>query len=264
MANTGGKYLRFDEGRIGLRRFREGVNDAPRVIGFPYAGGQSLAFRELAGELPQEWGMWAIDPPGHGWTPGPALETIPDMVDAYLLHIPQELLDGAVLVGHSLGGCVAFALTQQLQEHGRATRAVVLSAARPPHRKDEYESFLTMTDERLLECLIQIGGVPTQWAAEPEIFDHFKGALRADFRAFEAFEIDRPLEGVPAMAFGGMQDVVCRPQHVFEWSRYCPGCRVDFVGGDHLYLQSQADQLAPRIAAFLNELPASDAKYGGG
>ncbi|MBX7167803.1 MAG: alpha/beta fold hydrolase [Pirellulales bacterium] len=255
MTNSGAQFTRLADGRIGLRRFHAAQAGAPRILALPYAGGQSLAFRELAHHLPRDWGFWAIDPPGHGWSAGDPLPSIPAMVRDYLAHLPAELLDDAVLLGHSLGGCVVFALTQALQAAGRAPRAVVLSGARPPHRKAEYESFLSMDDARLLEALIQFGGVPKQWADEPDVFDHFKHALRADFQAFEAFEIEQPLTGVPVMVFGGTDDVVCRPEHVFEWSQFCPGCRVDFVPGGHMFVQTEAALLSQRLQRFVRELP---------
>lgn len=244
-------YERYDEGRVGLRCFRPAASAAPRLICLPYAGGQSLAFRWLAEQLPQAWGVWGIDPPGHGWAAGPPLDRIERLVDAYLQHLPAELLPGAVLLGHSLGGCVAFALAQRMLREGQGPAALILSGTRPPHRAADYTSFVGMDDATLLATLIEIGGVPAEWAQEPELFDHFKDALRADFEAFEAFEPGAPIETIPVAVVGGLQDIVCRPEHLFEWSRFCPGCQVDFLEGGHMFLQSNAATLARRIESFL-------------
>jgi len=263
MANVGGRFTRLWDGRIGLRKFQDGSDGGPRLLAFPYAGGQSLAFRSLAKELPDSWGAWAIDPPGHGWSAGPPLDDISDMVDAYLEYLPKDLLAGTVLMGHSLGGCLVFALAQRLKALGIEPRALILSGTRPPHRKDDYESFHTMDDQRLLEVLIQVGGIPSAWADDPEVFNHFKEALRADFRAFENFEITSPLEGENVFVIGGLEDIVCRPEHIFEWSQFCPGCRVDFVSGEHLFLQTNAAMVARRIQSFLagpSSPPARGAK----
>ncbi len=254
MANVGGRFTRLWEGRIGLRKFQDGSEAGPRLLAFPYAGGQSLAFRSLAKELPDAWGVWAIDPPGHGWSGGPPLDDISDMVDAYIEHLPNELLANTLLMGHSLGGCLVFALAQRLKATGIEPKALILSGTRPPHRKDDYESFHSMDDQRLLEVLIQVGGVPAAWADDPEVFDHFKEALRADFRAFEHFEITRPLEGMNVFVIGGLEDIVCRPEHVFEWSQFCPGCRVDFVSGEHMFIQTNAAMVARRIRSYVEGL----------
>ena len=256
MSKPAARYDRLDEGRIGLRQFRQAQAGAPRLLCFPYAGGQSLAFRPLARCLPESWGIWAIDPPGHGWAAGEPLDRVDVMVRTYLRHLPEHLLHDVVLLGHSLGGCVAFAMAWQMMQHGQWPRALILSGTRPPHRKGEYESFLAMDDHTLLHTLIELGGIPPQWADEPEVFDHFKAAIRADFRAFETYEISEPMS-LPALACGGMQDVVCRPEHLMEWARYVNGCRVEFVTGDHMFIQHNAQAVAERICEFFGQPPGA-------
>lgn len=252
-------YRRLAGGCLGLRSFREPASAAVQLFGVPYAGGQSLAFRWLVEQLPATWGVWAIDPPGHGWANGPALESVEEMASLYLEQIPPAILEGGVLFGHSLGGCVVFEMAHRLIQRGRPLRAMVLAGTRPPHRRDEYESFLSMDDRQLLEALIAIGGVPPQWADEPEIFELFKDALRADFRAFESYEVTQPLDDrLPVLVVGGLNDAVCRPYHVYEWSQYCHNCRIEFVEGEHLFLQTHPQPLAQRMTDFVATLTRSN------
>lgn len=256
MSSNAPKYLRLADGRLGLRRFHDEERLGTTLLCFPYAGGQSLAFRALADQLPRDWAVWAIDPPGHGWAAPPALERVEDMVDLYLDLLPGELIHGSVLLGHSLGGSVAFAICQRLTARGAGPRGLILSGTRPPGRLAEYESFLAMDDHALLRTLIQIGGVPAEWADEPELFGLFKDTLRADFRAFEAFAIEQPLTGVPTLSVGGLEDDVCRSHHVFDWTRFSEDCRVDFVEGRHMFVQTHAAGLARRVVEFVANLPA--------
>lgn len=251
MSSVSATYLKLADGRIGLRRFRDVNGGGPCLLCFPYAGGQSLAFRGLADCLPDEWSIWAIDPPAHGWAAGPPLDQVADLVALYLRYLPAELLARSTLLGHSLGGCVAFALARQLQSRGAPPSALVLSGTRPPGHLPEYESFLSLDDSALLRCLIEIGGVPADWASDPELFEMFKDMLRADFRAFESFQIEGQLEQVPCFSIGGLSDFVCRSHHVFDWTRYCAQCRVDFVEGRHLFIQENPHAVAQRLLAFL-------------
>jgi surfactin synthase thioesterase subunit len=254
MNANGSAYIKLAEGRIGLRQFRDVGPSGPALFCFPYAGGQSLAFRGLADCIPPEWSIWAVDPPGHGWVAGPPWDSVEAMAEGYLKHVPRHLLSRSVLLGHSLGGCVAFAIARQLQQEASPPPALVLSGTRPPGRLAEYESFLAMDDPTLLKCLIQIGGVPPDWADEPELFEMFKEPLRADFRAFESFRIEEKLVGVPCLSLGGLSDDVCRSHHVFDWSRHCADCRVDFVQGGHLFIQSNPQAVAQRILGFAQSL----------
>jgi surfactin synthase thioesterase subunit len=255
MSPSRAQYQRFVDNRLGLRCLRDAGPAGPKLICLPHAGGQSLAFRELAEALPREWSLWGIDLPGHGWAAGPPLKEIPTMAELCVRHVPEEIMSGAIIFGHSLGGCVAFEIAARLAAAGTPPAGLVLSATRPPHRLADYESFVTMDDAQLLSCLIAIGGVPEEWAREPELFDHFKAAIRADLVAFESFLIARPLVGVRSLVLAGVQDMVCRPEHSFEWSRFCPGCRVELVRDGHVFVQTQAAWVAEQVTAFAQELP---------
>src|SRR3954447_12184188 len=94
------KYLRLADGRLGLRRFHDHERRGTTLLCFPYAGGQSLAFKSLSEHLPADWAAWAIDPPGHGWAAAPPLDRVEQMVDLYLELLPRELVSGALLLGH--------------------------------------------------------------------------------------------------------------------------------------------------------------------
>jgi surfactin synthase thioesterase subunit len=176
------------------------------------------------------------------------------MADTYLANLPRELLANAVLLGHSLGGCVAFAMAERLAGSATAPRALVLSATRPPHRAAEYDSFLALDDQGLLEVLIRLGGVPADWAQDPELFAQFREVVRADFLAFESFQLDGRRLDLPVLAVGAPEDVVCRPAHVFEWTRFCPASEIEFVPGGHLFVQTQPALFAQRVANFVARL----------
>lgn len=245
-------YERRADNRLGVRRFREEQVGSPRLFAFPFAGGQSLSYRPLAEKLPATWGVFAIDPPGHGWVGGEPIRQIDAMADFYLEHVPRELLTGSVLFGHSLGGLVAWSLARRLEERNLPAPALILCGTRPPHRRDDYEPFSKLGDQRLLEVLIDMGGVPSEWAAEPELFDYFKGALRADFEAFETYSPPSERSMTPVLAMGSLGDNVCQAEHVKEWSRYCANLTVEIVTGGHLFVMSHPESVARRIVEFVD------------
>lgn len=252
MTNRPAQYIRLAGGRIGLRQFRPAASGAVRLVCLPYAGGQSLAFRNLARFLPAEWGVWAIDPPGHGFAQGKLLDDVEAMADAYLAHLPEELLDGGVLLGHSIGGCVAYSLAGRLAQRGTAVAVLVVCGTPPPDMRRDEEPISELDDDALLQRLIDIGGIPANLAARGELFDLFKHAIRADMKAYETFDIRAPLAGTTLLAFGGREDEICRPEHLSTWSRYCSDCRVEHFGGGHLFLQSHAEEVAERLAIIVD------------
>lgn len=252
--STGSNYHAIDGGRIGLRRLSETGGTGPALLLFPHAGAQSLAFRALAAAWPANWLVRALDPPGHGWAPGTPLEAVEEMAREYLEHLPREATRGVFLFGHSLGGLVALEVARRLEEEGEPAPGLVLSGTRPPHRREDYGAFSRLSDRELLHTLVEIGGIPREWLNEPEVFDIFKDAIRADFRAFERYLPPGSLRSTPTLALGGTTDRICRPEHVWEWSRYCPRLEVDFVPGGHLFVIESAVAAAARTRVFFERL----------
>lgn len=238
--------MRLADGRIGLRRLREG--NGISLLCFPHAGGQSLAFRELAAQLGGDVSLHAVDPPGHGWALGPALESIEAAVTGYRAHLPPSLLHG-VLLGHSMGGYVALALAAALPT---PPLAVIIGAARPPHRRRDYQPLYELDDTTLRATLDEVIGERS--AAHAALFDQFRDLIRTDLRAFDRFRPPRSPIRSPLLAVGGLDDSLCRAEHVFDWQPYADRCTVDFVEGGHLFAQANARAYAARIERFLGSL----------
>lgn len=255
MNETSASYIRLDGGRIGLRRLA--LDDGPGALCFPHAGGQSLAFRGLAAHLAGRGAgpVYALDPPGHGWAVGAPLTSVTDLTAAYLEHLPREHLSGRIFIGHSMGGYVALDLALALQRRGLGPRAVIIGASRPPHRRGDYVTLTALSDEELFAELLR--GDATVGAEQAALLDHFKGAIRADLRAFETYAPPELALACPLLVVGGLHDPLCRAEHLFEWTHYAGDCRVDFVPGGHLFAQSHAEAYAGRIEQFLRSCAAA-------
>lgn len=231
-------YTRLSEGRVGLRRLRDGPG--PTVLCFPHAGGQSLGFRELAAHL-DGLAVLAVDPPGHGWAAGPPAETIDEVVATYQAHLPPALLDG-VLLGHSMGGYVALALAAALPS---PPRAVIVGAARPPRRRRDYALLSGLDDEALRAALTDPG------SPHGALFDQYRDLVRADIRAFDRHVAAPGPHRGPLLAVAGLDDPLCRAEHMHDWQAHTAHAVVDFLAGGHFFMQSSARAYAEIIQRFL-------------
>ncbi|TDC91357.1 non-ribosomal peptide synthetase/MFS transporter [Actinomadura sp. 7K507] len=99
----------------------------------PYAGGQPLAFRDLAGALPDDRAVYAVAVPGsdpslEGERSGESVEDLARRCAAEIL----ERVDGPLaLYGHCAGGAPAVELARLLEAAGREVTAVYLGAIFP-------------------------------------------------------------------------------------------------------------------------------------
>jgi surfactin synthase thioesterase subunit len=244
-------YEQFDDGRIGLREIvaGSGGHARPGMLCFPYAGGQSLVFRSVAEYLGSARAshvgpIHAVDPPGHGWATGQALDDIEALADLYERQLPSRLFESAILFGHSMGGYVVMALAHRLARLERPPAALIISATRPPHRRAEFARLSDLADDRLVDEVNRIGDAPSPLVA------HYRAIIRTDFRACESWSA--PVEPSPmrALILGGAHDQYCPPHHIIEWDRYFPNSEFNWIDGGHLFLESHARETGRAISAF--------------
>lgn len=245
------RYESLADRTLGLLHLREGASGAPRLVCLPHSGGPPHVFEALAAALPADWSVRALDLPGHVRTQGAPLRSVDAMALACLHGLPAGLLEGAVLVGLSLGGYVALALARALARRGAPPPALAVLATRPPgERRGERPS--RQSDEALFGWLAELGGVAGTGPEWREIFDVFKGALRADLEAYEGYDPGpAAAPPCPALFVGGLDDLHTPPALFEGWSRDAPGARVAFSPGGHFALRDRPAELAAIIAPFV-------------
>lgn len=222
------------------------------LVCFPFAGGYSASFKPLCRYLANsQWGVLAIDPPGHGTNSSPLLENLEDMLSLYEEALAAQVSKPFVLFGHSLGGLIVYLLTQRLEKKGIPPQAVILSAVNPPDCPEENVSCLP--DQEFLQYFIDLGGIPKELAEIPELLEFFLPILRADLKALEGFvHSDRTLINTPVHIFSGKSDPICPPQIVKGWNRWITSGEHHMFEGGHMFLLDHAEEVANQILSILN------------
>ncbi|MUG91838.1 alpha/beta fold hydrolase [Scytonema sp. UIC 10036] len=248
------KYRKLAGGRIGLRQLRQSEHlQSIQLLCFPYVGGNSLAFNPLARYLPNNWDLWAVDPPGHGGAKGIVIENLEELIMEYIYHIPWDEFDCIVLFGHSLGGYIVHALATELPKYREASLlCAIICATKPYHKRSKLELYSRLDDAALLQKLVNLGGIPTDTANNAEIFEFFKEVIRSDFRLFETCNPPENLLTLPMLALGSLEDTFCPFPHIYDWQLYVKNCEVDCLPGNHFCLQTHPLELCNRIVSFVN------------
>jgi surfactin synthase thioesterase subunit len=222
-----------------------------RLVCFPFGGGSPHAFRQLAAHLPPGWSACGVNPPGHIGTRGEPLESVEEIAALYLDVLPRDVLEGSLLIGHSLGGYVALAVARGIAARGGRCAGVVVCAVPPPHRIAPGRPLTRMSDAELFGWSTSMGATPGAAAVQHELFDLFGRALRADIVAYETFA-DVPFEppACPLLAVGGVDDPLCTRPLLEAWREAVPRATIAFVPGPHLFLLDHGEDLARALDAF--------------
>ncbi|MGX7829468.1 thioesterase II family protein [Actinokineospora sp. 24-640] len=233
---------------------------ALRLVCLPPAGGSSATVKPWRRALPPEFTVQPVDLPGRGTR---RAEPPPASLEAAAAAVAETAAgpDPYALVGHSLGGLLAFEAARHLDTRPDlpGPRFVVLAGARPPHRSSAavFAPLLGGDDDELLAALCRLGAANPSLATSP-LRALFLPALRADLRLIADYHPDPAAAPVGAdlVAWNAIGDPLAPPELGREWAGYTAGrFSAHAFDGDHFFLYSQIDAV---VAALRAEMSARD------
>ncbi len=244
--------------------------DAPvQVVCLPNAGAGPSMYGRWPTAMGERVEVVAVSLPGRE-----SRSTEPSVTDLNLLarRIAVALLSVLdrpyVLFGHSMGALLAYSIAQVLPAvGGAAPLRLVMSAARPPDLPIP-AAVVTGGNEQLVASLSELGGMPEEVLAHPELVALLLDPLRTDLIAVDAF---RPLRGeppsCPVALVAGTGDKHVPPAVMAGWRRFLThAATVYALPGNHFYLREPGNVAALReiVLADIEPAGAADsARYDG-
>lgn len=204
--------------------------------------------------------MLAVDPPGHLWRGGEPLRRVEAMVDCYTAALGPPLRELAcehpaplVVLGHSLGGLVAYAVTARLEAECEPPAALFVNAVPPPHHPALALS--SLPDEQLVAELIRMGGIVGSATENrrSRMLAALLPALRADLEACDHYRMQTPPAPLqtPLISMAADADTYCSAEVMQDWSFYSQRFAMHRVRGSHLFVQQDPVATAEHVRAAL-------------
>jgi external thioesterase TEII len=217
---------------------------------FPFAGGYSASYRPLSQAFESNWGLAAIEPPGHGTNFSPLVSDINQLVNLYEQMLLPKLNQPFALFGHSMGGIIVYELSHRLERQGVYPEIIFISGVNPPHFGAAKISHLD--DDQLLNYINSLGGISEELLQEKELLELFLPILRNDLIAIEnhEYETSRIIE-TPVHFFSGKEDQIATPQKMEEWEKYFKSSTFHTFGGNHMFILTKTFEVAERIKKLL-------------
>ncbi|AYN37934.1 thioesterase [Streptomyces dangxiongensis] len=241
---------------VSLHRFgpSDQAGDQARGAGlvcFPHAGGGATAYASWRRVLPDRIDLYAHVPPGREARGREALlHSVPDLVADVMpavLALPQPL----ILVGHSFGACLAYAVAQQLTRLGRPpAHLAVLAAGAPGPATPRAPG-----DDHEIELLWKRLGANPAGLDRPAFRERFFPVLRADLTAHASFRppLDGPRLTTPVTALYGDEDLDVTADVAATWRPLCAGpFRLEAVPGGHFFPQNSTPATIGALARALD------------
>ena len=227
-------------GLVQVLRKAKKTNHQEQIVMFPFGGGSGYSYSTLANQIDEDVEVIVINPPGHFFNSGKALENIDSMVYLYANELPRFLKNNSLFFGHSIGGIVAYELCKILEKKFHIKR-LIISSVNPPHcTMDLVDLRSWMDTETLIRKCTDLGGMPHIFKQESELLESFISGLRADLKALEGYTPPKAENVVKlpinASVLYSDRDYIVKAAQVREWEYYLDCSEFIQFPGDHFYL----------------------------
>lgn len=216
--------------------------DRLRLFCLPYAGGSAGAFLPWAHGAGPAVTVCPIEPPGRGTRfheplirdPNTMVKHIADVLETHARNKPYALL------GHSLGGLLAFEATRALHRRGAPLPThLFISATMAPTicRADTWDE--ASTDAALLARLAGYQGTPREVLDDTELMALLLPVIRADFSLLSRHQYQpaQPLP-TPITVLAGRNDSHTHAEGLSAWQAQTTlPLEIRWFEGDHFFIR---------------------------
>jgi pimeloyl-ACP methyl ester carboxylesterase len=234
---------------------------APPLILLHGAAGSRLSWPPNLRRLPG-FPVYTLDLPGHGRSPGPAPQNIPDFAQAVADFLQARALPPAVLVGHSMGSAIALTLALT---HPQRVRALILIGGGARLRVHPSLLEWTAQPERLeqaIQTLLEWGfgpqcPAPIKTLAAQSMRQTPAATFHADFLACDRFDLRQELPHIsqPTLLLCGTEDRMTPVRFSEYLAASLPHARLILLeGAGHMLMLERPQEVEQAILEFLRTL----------
>ncbi|MGL4798882.1 MAG: thioesterase II family protein [Cellulosilyticaceae bacterium] len=221
----------------------------------PYAGGaatQLFAWQKILGDQVR---VIPVELPGRGRRMGEALHTQFDDLLSEVASCVCSQLDGTpyAILGHSMGGMLAFELAKKLQrEEKPVPEYLILSGTKLPSVSTEQYS--TLSDDQFTQRIKALGGMSEEVLENEELMAFFLPIIRADFQVVETYSpkvLEEPLR-CKVVLFQGDEDAYTKEDALSEWHKLvAEPLKIYTFSGGHFFINEKRSEVLETLQGIL-------------
>lgn len=204
--------------------------------------------------------VYAIDLPGHGRSPGPALDTVDALADTLEQFIESQDLRNVVVAGHSMGGAIA--LTVASRANPRVSGQIIVASAAKIGVTDEILNGLKTDFEKTVDFIVKFSfdrGSSPFFPRKAREYTIATGpdATHADFLACSTFDMRNDLAGItlPTLVIAAESDRMIPHKHSAALAGALPNAELATIAnsGHYPHLE-RTTAVEPPMAEFCAQL----------
>ncbi len=226
----------------------------------PFAGGHRYSYRDYSEKSPTFLNVIALEYPGRvSRMKEPLLKDILSLVDDLFKQISPNIADKPYAIyGHSMGGLIAYLLTQKLisNNYNPPVHLFITGTSGPSAESRFVKMRHLLPRDQFLQEMRELDGIPEAILQNDELLEYFEPILRADFQACETYQhVSMPPLNIPMTVITGDKEDMTL-EDIGLWQNESTK-KVDFIQmpGKHFFIFEYPAQIIQIIA---NKLTASN------
>lgn len=217
----------------------------------PYAGGSAAGYYKWKRYFEKDIELYAIELAGRGSRVKESKYIdFKSMIEDIYTHICQVNSEQPsipfIIFGHSMGGLLAYEVSQKLLECGNSVPVhIILSGCMPPNYKSNYNISLR-DDESLIKSLIPLGGMSQDIINNSELRDLFLPIIKSDYQMFIEYSGLDHTSLLPCniSVLYGRKDPMISEIPLKDWGNHTMNsCDFYSFEGDHFYLNTSTQNV---------------------
>jgi medium-chain acyl-[acyl-carrier-protein] hydrolase len=227
-----------------------------KLFCFPYAGGSATVYARWKDFLHRSIELVPIELAGRGRRIYDShYNHLDDALEDVLNIIKDQLSAGPyALLGHSLGGLIAYELTYKIKENNLPNPVhLFISGRGAPHvpRSKERKMYHKMPDAEFKEEIMNLGGTPREFFDHPELLEVLLPTLKNDFKVAETYvykhkDVPNPIDHDLTIFIGKDEEVSA--EQMFGWREQTNKvCSLHYFEGEHFFLHHHVEKLVSII-----------------
>lgn len=219
-----------------------------RVIAIHCAGSDASMYKELfLGMKDRQFlDLISVQLPGRSTRFKEPLETKYNKIVESLFSNLQVIVKDdipTIFLGYSMGASLCFELALKFKEFNLKTNKLIVCARTAPSYKSIAVNRGTLTDEKLIKIVEDLGGTPTEILNNKSLMDYYLKILKSDFLMIDDYNRDSKNKvDCPIYAASGIYDKESALIGVEKWSEFTTkNFNLRLFDGKHFFIRSNYD-----------------------
>jgi medium-chain acyl-[acyl-carrier-protein] hydrolase len=239
-----------------LRRYGSSAPARTFVIA-PCAGGSaSLCVEWMPYLLGDNDAAMAVQYPNRSFgRKGPAPHSLVALAEQVARELMQHADGPLIMIGHSMGGVVAYEMTRRLEAEGCYVQLLTVSSVRAPDEIGiDPEAIRLMTRDDWRAELLKQELLDEEGLALPDLIDQIVPTLRSDYLLLAGHTDSGGAVSCPVYLMCGSEDHWVTPDQMASWGKRTTGSfRQTVFPGRHFFYRDQLQRVCQSILSLLDK-----------